>query len=340
MTNQISAYDRSLGCLAGLAIGDAMGMPTSFLTPGQIRERFGPVDTFLPPEPGHIYHDGLRAGEVTDDTEQSLALLRSYVRMGRVDPRDVVSELLAWARRVEGKYASPLGPSTQRALDAVAAGVAVEVAGQTGDTNGAAMRIAPLGVLHGLLGSTPDAMLDDVELTCLPTHGTDVAISAAAAVAAGIAACFAGPVDVATVLDAARKGARAGQVRGRPVVAPSVEARLRWVSDNIQPGMPLDLAAAALYDLIGAGVAAAETVPMAFGLFIAAEGDPAVAIPLAVNAGGDCDTIAAIVGALSGAFAGVQAIPAAWIETVERVNDLDLLARARELVALAPHWNQ
>ncbi len=338
--NNLSTDDRALGCLAGLAIGDAMGMPSSFLTPKQIRERFGHIDGFLPPEPGHIYHEGLRAGEVTDDTEQSLALLRSYVRKGRVDPTDVVSELLAWARRVEGKYASPLGPSTQRALDAVAAGVAVEVAGQTGDTNGAAMRIAPLGVLHGLLGSELDALTDDVELTCLPTHNTDVAISSAAAVAAAIAACFVEIPDVELILDAARKGARAGQQRGRQVVAPSVDARLRWVGENIRPGMSLDLAATLLYDFIGAGVAAAETVPMALGLFVAADGDPAVAIPLAVNAGGDCDTIAAIVGSLAGAFAGIQAIPAAWVETVERVNDLGLRAHADQLIDLAPRWNK
>ena len=106
----LSDYDRVLGCLFGMATGDALGVPSSFLTPTHIREAWGWIDTFYPPEDGHIFHAGLKAGEYTDDTEQALALIKTFKKSGKVVPLDVVHEILAWAERVKDKYASPLGP--------------------------------------------------------------------------------------------------------------------------------------------------------------------------------------------------------------------------------------
>lgn len=48
------------------------------------------------------------------------------------------------------------------------------------------------------------------------------------------------------------------------------------------------------------------------------------AITLTANTGGDCDTLAAIAGAIAGAFKGVSAFPPQHIRFVEQVNDLDL----------------
>jgi ADP-ribosylglycohydrolase len=338
MTRVISAQERVLGSLAGLAIGDSMGMPTSFYTPEQIRHRFGKVETFESPAPGHQFHEGLRAGHVTDDTEQSLALIRSFSRHGRVDPYDIAEELMAWSRRVEGKYVSPLGPSTRRALVSILNGTPLQEAGQAGDTNGAAMRIAPLGILHGLRGSSLDELVNDVELACLPTHSTDVAISSAAAVAWAIAVCFQGAADVETVMRAASEAAVRGRDRGVKVAAPSVSRRLDWVVESLPRADRPEARAGAVYDFIGAGMAAAETVPAALAVFFIAEGDPRLAILLATNMGGDCDTTAAIAGAVAGAFAGRGAIPAEWIDTVERANGLDFEAIAASLMVTAAAW--
>jgi ADP-ribosylglycohydrolase len=54
-----------------------------------------------------------------------------------------------------------LGPSTKRACEAIRAGVPVGEAGRTGDTNGAAMRIAPVGVAVPVtdLAALVDALL-------------------------------------------------------------------------------------------------------------------------------------------------------------------------------------
>ena len=111
----LTRKERTLGCLWAMACGDALGVPSSFLTPEQIQSKYGWIDTFYPPEKGHIFHDGLLAGEYTDDTEQSMALMNAYIRDKKVVPMSVVKEIIAWADRVKDKYASPLAEHRARA---------------------------------------------------------------------------------------------------------------------------------------------------------------------------------------------------------------------------------
>ena len=69
MKNMISeVIDRAYGSLVGLAIGDAMGMPSSAYTPKQVKQLFGVIKGFINAPRGHPIHDGLKAGQVTDDT--------------------------------------------------------------------------------------------------------------------------------------------------------------------------------------------------------------------------------------------------------------------------------
>jgi ADP-ribosylglycohydrolase len=316
-----------------------MGMPTSHLTPAQIHEQFGQVVSFQPPQPGHQYHDGLAAGQITDDTEQSLALARSFIRLKHVDPHDIVSELMAWAKRSEGRYASILGPSTERAINLLNAGIPLHEAGKTGDTNGAAMRIAPLGIIHGVRGSSLDDLVRDVEQACLPTHGTNVAISSAAAVAWSIAVSFNDSNTVEDALEAAIQAAKSGQRRGNAVSAPSIAKRLEWIAEMISKWTSAQEAISEIYDFFGAGVAAADSIPAAIGAFVVARGDPKQTILFAANMGGDCDTVAAMAGAIAGAFAGSRAIPGDWAQDVQRINSLRLEDTAQALVSLAPEWN-
>jgi len=89
---------------------------------------------------------------------------------------------------VGGEASLAVGPSTKRAMLAYQAKVAVTEIGRTGVTNGAAMRISPIGVYAGLRAMSLEALVDTVEVACLPTHHTAPAISGAAAIAAAIAA--------------------------------------------------------------------------------------------------------------------------------------------------------
>src|SRR6266550_3389125 len=178
------ARSRALGALYGLAIGDALGMPTQSRSRADIVARYGSLlDGFEPGPPGHPLAAGLPAGTVTDDTEQAVLLARLIVKSGGApDPAELASQLLAWedSMRARGSL-DLLGPSTRQALGAVAAGASIEDAGRSGTTNGAAMRVAPVGVATppGDLG----LLVDRVVAASRVTHNTGIALAGAAAVA-------------------------------------------------------------------------------------------------------------------------------------------------------------
>lgn len=334
----LSDYDRVLGCLFGMATGDALGVPSSFLTPTHIREAWGWIDTFYPPEDGHIFHAGLKAGEYTDDTEQALALIKTFKKSGKVVPLDVVNEILAWAERVKDKYVSPLGPSTERALKAIKAGVDINQSGRYGNTNGSAMRIAPVGIIHGLMNSTCEELVRDVYQTCIPTHNTTVCVAAAAAIANGVRLCIKGETDLSAIVSGTIEAAKRGEHFGFEIASSSVHRKIDFACSLIGKFSDPGQAMAELYSFFGGGDLAADSIPLSVALFVLGKGDPKAVNEYCVNFGGDCDTNAAMAGAMAGAYSGYQAVPLAWRDTVEKVNGISLANYADDLLALARNW--
>ncbi|WP_406099968.1 ADP-ribosylglycohydrolase family protein [Streptomyces canus] len=92
------------------------------------------------------------------------------------------------------------------------------------------------------------------------------------------------------------------------------------------------------------GIAAAETVPVALALAGAAQGRIAEAIPAAACLSRVADSAPALVGALTGALGGADAIPATWRNTcrklsgcaLPRLTGTDLVELAELLVAAQP----
>lgn len=334
----MNELDRVTGSLYGMATGDALGVPSSFMTQDYIAEKWGWIDTFYPPEKGHIFHDGLKAGEYTDDTEQAMALMKSFIRNKKVDPYDVVNEILAWAERVKDKYASPLGPSTERALKAIKAGADISVSGRYGNTNGSAMRISPVGIIHGLRGSTCEEMVKDVYLTCLPTHNTTVCVSSAAAIAWGVALCVRGEQDIDFIVKEIMRAAEIGKQYGYQIVSPSISRRIEFVYDIVKKSNNDKEAMKELYNYFGGGDLAAESIPVAIGLFALGKGNVKLVNEYCVNFGGDCDTNAAMAGAMAGAYSGIEAVPVEWRETIKKVNGVDFEEFAKQIITLIPEW--
>ncbi|GII58351.1 ADP-ribosylglycohydrolase [Planotetraspora thailandica] len=324
---------RALGALYGLAIGDALGMPTQMLSRPQITALFGPVLTgFEDAPPDHPLAAGMRAGAVTDDTEQAMLLARVLIDGdGRADPGELARRLVAWedSMRARGSL-DLLGPSTKRAVAEVIAGTDVAEAGRFGTTNGAAMRVAPVGVAFG--SGDLHALVDHVVETSMVTHNTGVALAGAAAVAAAVSAGVGG-AGVADAVRQAEAAARIAAGRGHWVAAADVAARIAWACDLVD-GLPDEEVCEIVYRLVGTSLATQESVPAAFAILWACRDDPWRACLLAASVGGDCDTIAAMAGAVAGACHGVDAFPAEVRETVTRVNDLRLDDVADRLLAL------
>ncbi|HEX8008320.1 MAG TPA: ADP-ribosylglycohydrolase family protein [Trebonia sp.] len=318
--------DRARGALYGLAIGDALGMPTQMLSRRQIVDRWGPLLTgFEPAPPDHPIAAGMPAGAVTDDTEQAILLAQLLLNghgghggHGGVDPRAWASALVGWERDMAARGSLDLlGPSTKRAIEAVLAGTPPEEAGASGDTNGAAMRIAPVGIATP---AEPLAVLvDQVQQASRVTHNTSIALAGAAAVAAAVSAGVAG-ASVATATNGAIAAARMAAGRGHWVAGADVAARIRWATglaaDRAPDGAP-DGAAEVIGTLVGTSLATQESVPAAFAVLSAVPDDPWRACLLAASLGGDCDTIAAMAGAVGGACHGLAAFPPHAIAVID-----------------------
>jgi ADP-ribosylglycohydrolase len=324
---------RARGALYGLAIGDALGMPTEMLSRREIVERWGGfLRGFEPAPAGHPIAAGLPAGAITDDTEQAVLLGKLLVAgRGAVDPRELAEALVGWEHDMAARGSlGLLGPSTKRAVEAILAGTPPEQAGARGATNGAAMRIAPVGIAVNLEPAL-SALVDRVEAASLVTHNTGIALAGAAAVAAAVSAGVSGAdVGEATAFAVDAAGIAAG--RGHWVAGADVAARIEWAT-GLVAGLDLAAAADVIYTLVGTSLATQESVPAAFAVLAAVPASPWQACLVAASLGGDCDTIGAMVGAVAGACHGIEAFPPAAIAAID-AHGLDLASLADDLAAL------
>jgi ADP-ribosylglycohydrolase len=229
----MTALDRAYGALLGLAIGDALGMPTQYMPRSLISERFGLLAGFAPGPLDNPISSGMPAGRVTDDTDQAVILGEMLVAgRGHVDPNGFARALLAWEQRMIASGSHDLlGPSTRKALALVAEGASTETTGRSGSTNGAAMRVAPVGI--AFTAKPLDALVDAVFQSAHVTHNTTVAIAGASAVAAAVSAGVAGAT-LKEALQVSLEAAEFGAARGYYFAGADVATRCRWAMDLVR----------------------------------------------------------------------------------------------------------
>ena len=326
-------FSRAYGALAGLALGDALGMPTQAMSPQQIQTVYGHVTGLVDGDKSQPYAPGMAAGSVTDDTEQALLiaslLLKGHGSGLNLDASEFSHALLAWEDSMNERGSLDLlGPSTKAALERVRAGENPLRVGGEGTTNGAAMRVTPIGIA----ASTSDRQLfaDAVWSSCQVTHATRQGFQSAALVAAAVSLGIdAGAADVTDLLWKAVAFVRSLPERGAWSPEPDVVAAThRALKLAAQPSSSLEW----LAEQIGTAVASAQAIPMAFAL-LARDPSPC-ALLQAANLGGDTDTIGAIAGAILGASLGVEVFDAYGLAQVEQVSQLDLPSVATDLLAL------
>ena len=327
-------FSRAYGALAGLALGDALGMPTQAMSPQQIQTVYGHVTGLVDGDKSQPYAPGMAAGSVTDDTEQALLiaslLLKGHGSGLNLDAGEFSHALLAWEdSMIERGSLDLLGPSTKAALERVRAGEDPLRVGGEGTTNGAAMRVTPIGIA----ASTSDRQLfaDAVWSSCQVTHATRQGFQSAALVAAAVSLGIdAGAADVTDLLWKAVDFVRSLPERGAWSPEPDVVAATRRALKLA--AQPASSSLEWLAEQIGTAVASAQAIPMAFAL-LARDPSPR-ALLQAANLGGDTDTIGAIAGAILGASLGVEVFDAYGLAQVEQVSQLELPSVATDLLAL------
>lgn len=299
------------GSMIALACGDALGAAVSGMSHAQIAQAFPlGLDRF---HPGHA-HSHLPdhpPGLPTDDTEMTLGLAEAYLlEAGMLRIPTLIRSWLRWYQ--EGPYWE-LGPdlACHQALMKLANGVSFLKSAQPSPGSGSAMRVAPVGLIFAF--EEPHRHSDALLQSTL-TH--DHAAAAAAAVCMAEAVAF--------LL----------RTYQRPF---SRDAFLETLVDVTLPHSP-DLAKAlqtlpkAPRDLSGL---AAETVPAALSLFLQHRDDLPAALMAAAAVGGPTDTLASMVGALAGAYLGLDAIPQSWLDTLQNLPRIERSAQGVNILANA-----
>ncbi|MBR4080582.1 MAG: ADP-ribosylglycohydrolase family protein [Clostridia bacterium] len=320
--------------LEAFAVGDAYGKATEQCTRQEIEARYDRIDTLLAPEDS-LTHEDLFHGQVTDDTEQVVYLIREYADKGCITPYDTAMALLRWVNETDAanKY---IGANSLNALRSIAAGADVTTTGLNGITCGGMMRTPAAFFM------SPDETLVENVVNCLmPTHYTGVAIESAVCYAFALRAAMRG-YDMQTILDEACKGAELGKPHGSQLrvaaAAPSCAARIRFLARLIPQMADEQAVKEFLYDVLGTTQESCDCCAAAFALFIWAKEDVHLAIRLATEMGGDTDTIACLAAGLCTLFAGGHNLPAEMVQLVSDANRLDFDELAAMVIAHRAAW--
>jgi poly(ADP-ribose) glycohydrolase ARH3 len=239
----------------------------------------------------------LGRGTYTDDTEMMIALAEVLLERGAADPEALAARFLAGHDPVRG-----YGAGTLQVFELWRQGVPVtEAAGSVfaGGSfgNGAAMRIAPVGVLFA---ERPERLREEARRSAATTHAHPVGIDAAVAQASAVGAAFRGE----DPLSAAMEAARTDELLTRLDLA-------RALSHESEGASPRRIASA-----LKTTSAGHESVPAAIYSACVHPGFEE-AVSFAVRLGGDADTIGAMSGAIAGAAGGVGTIPGRWLTALE-----------------------
>ena len=335
--------DRSLGVLVGSAVGDALGGATEGWTTEQITERYGGYVTgIVAPfnedwrnaRPIAPYHKG--DGHITDDTLMTHALVDVYARRrDHLDAyavaEDLVPLLIGERRWIPELEADAL--LLQRIFLAEKWLVArlhyghvdPREAGVGNIVNcGAAMYVAPVGVVNA--ADPAGAYAEAIDVTS--AHQSSYGREAAGVLAAAVAASMDAGASAGSVVEAALAVAHDGTRAAIEAVAEAAGSVTGW-----EEAIPVLRAAVEPFDTVGphyrapamdarrpSRTKAIEELPVALGMVLVADGDFEAAVLGAVNYGRDADSIASMAGAVCGGLGGRSVVPDAWHDPVAEAS--------------------
>lgn len=286
------ADERALtGCLTGMALADALGLPHEGLSPRRARRLFPDVDRF---------HFLFGRGMFSDDTEHACMTAQALLYSGGDGSRFARS--LAWRLRWWLIGCPPaIGFATLKACLKLWLGFSPCHSGVWSAGNGPCMRAPILGVA---LGDRTELLREVVHCSTRMTHTDPRAEQAALAIAWAAFLSANGVSDPQVVAD--RLVREVGDPTGE------LSQRLRRAADSAGSGQPTEAFAADLGLARGVTGYVLQSVPVVIHAWLRFPEGYASAVRSMIRCGGDTDTNAAIVGGIVGARVGVQGIPEAW----------------------------
>lgn len=286
------------GCLLGVCVGDALGLPYEGLSPARASAL-----ARLPQRPRHRMILG--RGLVSDDTDHAVFCAQALL-ISQGDAPVFSKELKRRLRWWAATLPAGAGMATLRASLKMWAGLSRTAVYSAG--NGAAMR-AP--ILGAALCDDDAARRAVVEASTLATHGDPRALASARAIAE---LCARGARGEYGQEAPSPQSVEEGMVCG--VDEPSWLAAAAEVRGLLERGASDEEALSRFGGAGGASGFCMHSVPMAIFLWARHWRDAQGAMSAAIGAGGDVDTVCAMLGGLAGAAWGRSALPMDWVEGV------------------------
>jgi ADP-ribosylglycohydrolase len=318
----IDYADRYAGALLGAAVGQALGTITQGLTPRDIQELYGEVTSV----PGLPASRGPSAG---GPATLLLAVAGVFLPDGLFDPVRLAEALARGVCREDPPGLQAFGRNL------LERGLPWHEAGETQPEGTAAVHALPIALLRA--GSFRRLKLESGILASI-THPHPSSIAVTIAQACAVAKVLHSPGESLDVLSFPRALApvvagmepeRGGKPRSSRIPA--------TVGRRLGAELPaLLLRRATVHEMreaLGNGSAPHEGVPFSLGCFLRSPGNFEEAVLQAANQGGDARAVAAMTGALCGAYVGASGIPARLLTRLPRRGEL--LEAAGALLALA-----
>jgi len=284
-------YTRFLGCLLGLATGDALGTTLEFRQP----DTFEPIEDMVGGGPFDLL-----PGCWTDDTSMALCLAESLIECNGFDPIDQLQRYRRWWR--EGYLSSnghcfDIGNTVRRAL------LRFEETGEPfpGPTdpcsagNGSIMRLAPVPMFYCY---DPELAIEMAANSSRTTHGAQEAIDACRYLCALIVGALRGTPK--EELLAERYCPIPGYWERHPLAERIDEVAAGSFKERQPP------------EIRGSGYVV-HTLEAALWAFYHSDSFEEGCL-MVVNLGEDADSTGAVYGQLAGAYYGVQGIPERWLQ--------------------------
>jgi poly(ADP-ribose) glycohydrolase ARH3 len=283
----VNLRSKFTGALIGSAVGDALGAPVEGWSMKMISSVYGEETGWK-----MIY------GRYTDDTEMMIGVAESLIEHKGFNGANM-------ARRFIQNYDARrgYGPGSKEALKRIRDGASWEEAsenlfgGEGSYGNGAAMRIAPIGILYYDNG---DKVREIAYKSSHITHSHELGKEGAALQAFSIALAVRGQKDgmLSALREFVQNDVYAAKIRKIAILLDKEVSKEEVIAD------------------LGNGEAAFNSVPTAIYSFLRFDNFEE-SVVYAVSLGGDTDTIGAMTGAISGAYYGEGAIPTEWMERLE-----------------------
>jgi poly(ADP-ribose) glycohydrolase ARH3 len=299
--NQIDRKSKFLGGMLGSALGDAIGeLAFRGLGEAGLRAEIAQRDTLI----------------YTDDTAMAIGLAESITQVGRLDGQHVGDTFRANFQREPWRgYA--LGPPTVFSLVERRGMSYSEAArslfgGQGSFGNGAAMRIAPVGLFY----HDSSDLYEKTRAAASVTHAHPIGVDGAAVLAWAVAQ--------AVKLDPQEPFPFESFSQGLVDCARTAEIRDKM--EMVRTLLAKDVPPSGAARRLGRSVAVHESLPFAIYSFLRHPQSFEACLFCAILNGGDRDTLGAMACVISGAYLGVEAIPLAWRERIENRQHIEDLA--------------